>query len=337
MHTDETRSMSSQLGRALNGGMAVALAAIITAWAPISEGASGAAQKADGTPICTYSGFSFDSTSNVLNITCDAVVAGQPGTFSATASPTTVAPNGTANITVIRSGGTTGSYSVAYTGTVTGLTGATLSGTALALGTFSGTVDFANGQGSQTFPFAAGTTEGSLSMSLVGATPTDSSVTTTAAGAVTITVSASTPPPPPGCTTTATYNGTFSQTGQKIVFKLRPGESAAVAYTPTATQTIWKVSTSDTVNTPSNADHEVTISTCPGDFAPVWPCEYQAQYTGATMTTQAAATVPIYACKLVVGTKYYMNVRQVVKGSTGLNSCQLTLGCEVRTQVQVSP
>ena len=99
-----------------------------------------------------------------------------------------------------------------------------------------------------------------------------------------------------------------------------------MAYTPTATATIWKVSTSDTVNTPSSADHEVTISTCPGDFTPVWPCEYQAQYTGATMTTQASATAPIYACKLVVGTKYYMNVRQVVKGSTGVNSCLIATG-----------
>ena len=337
MHTDETTSMNTRLSRALKAGMAAALAAIITTWAPISEGANGSAQKSDGTPVCTYSGFNFDAGTNILSIACDTVVAGQPGTFSLAASPTTVVPNGTANITVNRSGGTTGTYSVAYTATVTGLTGATLNGTAVPAGTFSATVNFGEGQGSQSFPFAAGSTEGSLSMTLgaVQATGTTTTPTTTA-GATTATITvANGVTPPPGCTTSATYNTPFLVSGQKTVFKLKPGETAAAAFTPAANQTI-KVSTTDTVNTPSAADHEVTVSQCPGDFTPVWPCEYQAQYTGSTMNTQSTATPPIYACKLTAGTKYYMNVRQVVKGNTSVNSCPFTLGCEVRVEIQIS-
>jgi hypothetical protein len=112
-----------------------------------------------------------------------------------------------------------------------------------------------------------------------------------------------------------------------------------VAFTPNAGQTI-KLSTSDTVNTPSYADHEVAISECPGDFAPTYPCEYQSIYVGSTMTTYGGTSGPVYACKLKPGTTYYMNVRQVVKGNTSLPSCPSGPtgappgACEVRTQIQ---
>lgn len=333
MHTDETTSMTTRLSRALKGGAAIALAVAFTAWAPIAQGA-GTAQSSDGTWSCNYNSFNFDATTNNLTISCATVVANQPGTFSLNASASTVAPNGTGvTVNVVRSGGNTGAYSVAYNATVTGLTGAMLNSTAIS-GTFSGNVSFASGQGTQSFTFLPGSTNGSLTLTLVNPVPaTDgtSGPTTASTTPLTITVA-----PVGTCTTTATYNSAFTTNGQKILFELKPGETAAVAYTPVAGQTIWKVSTSDTVNTPPTADHEVTISQCPGDFTPVYPCEYQAQYTGATMTTQASPTAPIYACKLTLGTKYYMNVRQVVKGNTAQTSCTLT-SCEIRTQVQISP
>jgi hypothetical protein len=337
MHTDETTNMSTRLSRALKGGMAIALAAVITAWAPTSDGASGTARKSDGTQICSYSGFSFDSTSNILNITCDTQVPGQPGTFSVSASPIQVVPGGTATVNVLRSGGSTGTYSVAYTATVTGLTGATLNATAIP-SSFTSSLDFAEGETVKPYTFNAGTTEGSLTLALGAVTPTGTTTAaTTTAGATTATITvANGTTPPPGCTTSATYNTPFTVSGQKIVFKLKPGETAAASFTPAANQTI-KVSTTDTVNTPPTADHEVAVSQCPGDFTPVWPCEYQTQYTGSTMTTQSATTAPIYACKLTAGTKYYMNVRQVVKGNTSVNSCPLTTtGCEVRVEIQIS-
>ena len=213
MHIDETTSMSTRLSRALKAGMAVTLAAVITAWAPISEGANGTAQKSDGTPVCTYSGFSFDAASNVLNITCDTVVAGQPGTFTLSAGPLSVSSPGSATITVSRGGGATGGYTVPYSFTATGLTGWSLTSPNSVTPITANGSDFVtfsdSDSASKSVTFSSGTTAGTFVLTVgtpVAVAP--NVVATTASGNPTISVTLGSQPPP-GCTTTATYNGTF--------------------------------------------------------------------------------------------------------------------------------
>lgn len=143
-------------------------------------------------------------------------------------------------------------------------------------------------------------------------------------------------PAPMGCATTATYNGaTFTFTGQKFVFALAPGESAAIGFIPLP-NTSPQLATTETVMTPPNADHQVAVSRCPGDFSPAPPCRFDANYIGLSMATSTGAIFGLArfsVCPLQAGVTYYMNVRQVVKGAPQFPSC--TQGsCEVRVQIQ---
>lgn len=195
------------------------------------------------------------------------------------------------------------------------------------------------------FAFAAHAATVTLS---TGAQCTYSSLVVGAAGDVSATCASSTtplppppvlpPPPPPaplGCATHATYTTNFTYSGQKFVFALAPGETAAIAFTPRA-GTLPQVSTTETVMTPANADHEVTVSKCPGDFTPIAPCKFAANYVGLSMqlTTGTPTGMQVfYQCPVQAGTTYFMNIRQVVKGAPYFNSC--TQGsCEVRAQIQ---
>jgi hypothetical protein len=141
-------------------------------------------------------------------------------------------------------------------------------------------------------------------------------------------------PQPTGgaCTTKAEFNNTFVTTGQKFVYKLYPGQSAATAFNSQNFTNI-AVSTSDTVSSPASADNQITISKCPGDFSKVYPCAQNFLYVGGYVAASTEANPASYKCKLEPNTTYYMNVRQVVKG-TNTPSCDLGEGCEVRVQIQ---
>lgn len=148
------------------------------------------------------------------------------------------------------------------------------------------------------------------------------------------------PPTPPapttGCSaTSAIVSAPFTFTGEKFVFALQPGQSVAIPFTPRA-GTMPQLSTTETVMTPPNADHQVAVSRCPGDFSPVAPCRYDANYIGLSMPVLPRAPVGIERyvyCPVEPNVTYYMNIRQVVRGNPQFNSCTQD-ACEVRAQIQ---
>jgi hypothetical protein len=140
------------------------------------------------------------------------------------------------------------------------------------------------------------------------------------------------PGAPPGCSTAATYLGTFTHNAQKIEYTLHPGQSAAVAFVPKV-GTLMDVSTTETTGTPPEADHEVAVSRCPGDFTPSPPCRFQANFNGGTMFLRDGA-IPFWKCQVTAGVTHYMNVRQIVRGSSSIPSCPSGAGCPIRVQVQ---
>ena len=306
---------------------------------------AGKLYRPDGTEMCTITGFTFDQASGALRVAgcldekpkdgggkpCDAATAGK---FSFTQATNVDAPAGstTTTVTITRSYNLVGSC--ALTWSVSASNGATAS----VGGQTSGTITFADAD------YAAKT----LQVTTAGGS---------AAGQVVVTLGAGTGTPPEliwpfntqtwnvaalggnGCPTAATHNGTFTLPNQKVTFALKAGETGAVAFTPTAGSVAMTLSTTDTVNTPAGADHEVTISRCPGDFSDqvAAQCRYQSQYTGSTRWASVSPTAP-YQCPLTAGQTYFMNVRQVVMGSNPpVNSCSggpaiLGGACEVRLQ-----
>lgn len=313
------------------------VATAITAWAPSAQAQSGKAMQSNGAAICDFAGFTYDAATNTLTINCTGATTPPPaptgpGTFSLSPS-VTVAPNGTTTVNILRTGGSEGSYSVGYTMTASGLTGWSVNGYA---GPHNA-VWFDPGQTVAPLVVAAGSTAGTLTLAITGSLPNaPTTVTTTASGSATVTVAVNqTQPPPPGCSTTANHMASFDYNGQKHVFALKPGETAAVKFTTKDISDI-EVSTTETVNTPIIADHQVAVSTCPGDFAKTSPCMYTANLTGQTMftTTQPLAWWAAGSkCKLDPNKTYYMNIRQVQRDNTTVNSCT-SFTCEVRAQVQ---
>ena len=308
---------------------------------------AGKLYRPDGSEICTISGFTFDLASGALKVAgcldekpktdtgekaCDAANSGK---FSFTQAVNADVGAGTTTTTV----SITRSYNLVGACTLTWSVSATNGATANVGGQSSGTIKFGDND------FAA---------KLLQVTTTGGS----AVGQVQVTLGAGTGTPADaiwpfatqtwnvarggggdGCPTAATYSGTFTVPNQKVTFALKAGETGAVAFTPNAGSVAMALSTTDTVNTPAGADHEVTISKCPGDFSnAIAPqCRYQAQYTGSTRWASVAPTAP-YQCPIEAGVQYYMNVRQVVMGSNPpLNSCSggpaiLNGACEIRLQ-----
>lgn len=311
------------------------VATAITAWAPAAHAQSGKAMQSSGAAICDFDGFTYNAATNTLTINCTTVQNPPPtgpGTFSLSPS-VTIAPNGTTTVNIVRTGGSAGSYSVGYTMTASGLTG-------WSVNSYAGphnAVWFDEGQTVAPLVVAAGSTAGTLTLALTGSLPNaPTTVTTTAAGSATVTVAVNqTQQPPPGCSTSANHTASFDFNGQKHVFDLKPGETAAVSFRTKDISDI-EVSTTETVNTPITADHQVAVSTCPGDFSKTSPCMYTANLTGQTMftTTQPLAWWAAGSkCRLDPNTTYYMNIRQVKRDNTTVNSCT-SFSCQVRAQVQ---
>lgn len=332
----------ARMSRWLLGGAAAGLLAI--AAMPAQAQTNGTAKQSNGTAICTFNGFSFDSATNTLTVNCTTTPPPPPPppTCSATASgsfsfwlPASGAylSNTNAPLQVTRSNAMDGACDLTYTVTAPAGAIVTVNGSSAA----TGTIRFED----QDYAIKM--------LNVVVKTSVDAAVditlTTTASGGVTpfathtVYVTGVPDQQVPGCNTSANYLDTFTIANQKIVFALKPGETGAIAITPTASSGVITLSTTDTINTPSDADHEVTISTCPGDFSTTVPavCRYSANFVGSSrwMNTGAQSPVLAYHCPVTAGTKYYMNVRQVKLGTT-INSCNgpayLNGACEVRLQ-----
>ena len=135
------------------------------------------------------------------------------------------------------------------------------------------------------------------------------------------------------CNTKADFNNTFVTNAQKFIYKLYAGQTAATAFNSKNLIDI-QVSTSETIMTPQEADHEIVISKCPGDFTLNYPCRNQFNFVGGYIGGSTAAKPPMYKCPLEPNTTYYMNVRQIKRGSVNEPSCSQGEGCEVRVQIQ---
>lgn len=330
MNIQETRNVATRWSRKLLGGVALTLAAVAAAWSPLA-GAQPKAVFSNG-QTCNYSSFSYNATTQQLDITCmtTGIDPNAPSTFSWSGGATTSSTP--TSVTLTRGGGSLGSaYTVDYS--FTGTFGDwSIGSPATCCG---GSVTFQANETSKTVPFNPGTGSGTM---YVITNAVSGSPTATVPGMYTFNVSPSggtTLPPPPNCATSANYMETFSYSGQKHVFSLKPGESAAVAFVPSA-GTSPSLSTTETVNTPASADHQVVVSSCPGDFTKPAPCEYEANYVGLSMNTTTGTPTGIqawYQCAIPAGQTMYMNIRQVVKGATSINSCNQA-SCEVRAQIQ---
>lgn len=319
----------------LVGALVTALVAL--APVPVQAQANGTAKQSNGSSICTFNGFTFDSATNTLIVKC--TNSPPPCTSTASGSFSFWLPasgaylsGATAPLQVTRSNAMDCKYDLTYT--VSAPAGATVTVNGSSAPT--GTVTF-NDQ-----DYAVRNLNVVVTSAIDAAV--DITLTSTAPGGVTpfakhtVYVTGGTGPIL-GCSTTATYLDTFTVANRKIVFALKPGETGAVAITPNATSGVITLSTTETINTPADADHEVTISICPGDFsANVAPlCRYSANFVGSSRWINTGAVSPIlaYHCPVEAGKKYYMNVRQVKLGTT-INSCNgpgyLNGACEVRLQ-----
>jgi hypothetical protein len=320
----------ARVSRVLMGGAALA---IVAAMAP---GAAFAQGKSNVTGCTNFSSFSYDSTTNTLTVngcTTGGVITPPPPPVSGPASYTlalgAVSANaGTSvNVTLQRTGGTPAEQ-VDLNASASGLSGWSFNGVG---NNFWHTISFAAGETSKSLTFNAGGSAGTLSLMLGGVIGSSGSVTTPGTQVITVTGVSSIP----GCSTQANYNNSFLTVGQKFVYSLKAGETGSTAVTPRA-GTMPEVSTSDTVNTPPGADHEIVVSKCPGDFNnPVngqASCRLKSLYKGGVVRT-TATNFPDYYCQVTPGETYYMNVRQVRYDNTAANSCDFA-SCEVKVQIQ---
>jgi hypothetical protein len=253
-------------------GLGLIAAAVATAMSPNVFPAAGTASL-QGAPAgaqgCVYSSIQTLSTGEVT-ITCNTVVANDPGAigFSASAYPDvskdTALATAPFNVSIFRLGGTTG----IVTGTVASTTPAVCTVAA-------GAVTFADGDNSPKTVNVTGLTTGtcSLTFTLGSGSPSAGNLNTS----VLIKDAATLPPPPAGCSgLTPTSNFTqftnFGPAGQGTVltgtlgviysWPLPKGSTGAQATLATITHTQHTSSTS-----PSEVSVEWSISKCPGDFA----------------------------------------------------------------------
>ena len=323
---------AARMSRALMGGAALVIVAAMTPGAALAQG------KSNVTGCTDFTSFTYDSTTNTLTVNgCSAggVVTpppppvGGPASYSLVLGATTASAGTSVTVTLQRTGGTPAEM-VDLNATATGLSGWSFNGVG---NNHWHTISFAAGEVNKSLTFTAGGSAGSLALMLGGVI--GSSGSSTAGGTQTITVSGG--GQVAGCPTIANYNNAFATVGQKFVYSLKPGETGATSFVPKA-GTMPELSTSDTVNTPPGADHEIVISKCPGDFvgtsmgasAPL--CRLKSLYKGGAVRTTATGS-PDWYCKVTPGETYYMNVRQVTYSNTALNSCAFS-SCEIKVQVQ---
>jgi hypothetical protein len=344
--------------RLLKGVAALSVTAFGLALAPVAQAQSGTVSL--GNCSATNNAMTgFTWSGSVLTVTCPAGGGGGPtidplaGTFVLSSTNAAIVPLAAASIPaggsftayVVRQAGWIGAYDVAWTA----------SGNVTASPS-SGVASFGDHDG---FPrpitITAGNTGGTITLSLSTVTSkSDASLTTTASGTATITVIGPPPPvkdwatdpatPQVNCGTTASVVAPvfFTFNAQKQLFTLLPGQTAAIPFVLGAGASPFVQST-ETVSTPSTAEHEVAISQCPGDFSPpLGVCRAYYSFNGGTVYMNTNGNNSTFACGLVPGNKYYVNVRQVFRNTT-TSSCPsnaqggtngITPGCDVKLQIQ---
>lgn len=352
MNTQNSGSPVARLSRSLMAGAALMVAAAVTLWSP-NVSAQPKANFSNG-QTCNFTTFSYNATTQQLDIQCSGTPVTQPPPVTNDTTPSTFTWSGGAttagtpgNVILTRGGGSVGQeytlgysvvgsfggWSVPPTGTGGNSPGVTVDGFG---GT--GTVLFRAGETSKTIVFNPGGGSGSVwftTNSLVG------SPASTAPGVYRFEVAASVVAQPVAglpahCAAfpSPQHSETFAFGGQKHVFNLRPGEHASVAFISNGAGP--QLSTTETVNTPASADHQVVVSECPGDFTKTAPCAFESNFIGLSMNTTTGNPTgwsAYYQCKIPLGSRVFMNIRQVIKGNTSVNSC--TQGaCEVRAQIQ---
>ncbi len=128
------------------------------------------------------------------------------------------------------------------------------------------------------------------------------------------------------------YTNEFVTNNQKIVRRVPPGRAWATSFVPEAGERIL-VSTTETLLTPTDLEHEVSVSECLGDFTDK-ACTYTAQYNGSSIVMSAESLPPRYiSCHLVPGRTYYMNYRAVTRTQPRFPTCKDIQGCEQRVQI----
>jgi hypothetical protein len=271
------------------------------------------------TPVGTTAGSPSTYTVTVVDPNANVTFTFSSATSTATFGGSSVP------ITVTRSGGTNGDWSVPFV-----ISGSMTASGALVTGggtiTPSGPLSFPAGTQSATItytPLASApsgvTPPGTIVYTLGTPTPSGTLITGQTASlgttpANTMTVQAATGP----CATSATYTQTYFS-GSTPYGPIAAGQSVAISI-PVTTQMqgrYVKTSIVETVNTESGADVQFTVSSCPGDFSKPYPCMAHTQYTGGSLNFSIGpkpATTPWYigVCELPAGTTtVYFNFRHI--------------------------
>ena len=330
-------------------GLATAAASLFLAVAvtvPAPAHAAGSAKRSDGSAICDFSSFNYDSTANSLTITCGTTAPPScttqgVGSFEVQNHSTRAAAgvNATYQVRIVRTGGCQGAVRVVYAQDAN-LTGYTFNGTRS-----NGAVDFADGQTFKDVPLVTGSTPGYFLLILVATSPTATFNNT----AYWVDVSNTAPPPPPpppgdtppaGCTTTATYNqGALIAGAWNTNTPLKMGQSASFTFKTydlaTAANPI-RLQPSENINTPNSAWIELRVAACPGDFTPTNPnCGFVTDWHGASLNVAvSSSSSPIPTCVVDSNKTYYYNLRFVNDPHTNQPSCNLTDGCVVNNNIQ---
>lgn len=237
-------------------------------------------------------------------------------TFSSGTSSATIAGS-SVPITVTRSGGPSGDWSVPFT-----LSGTMTTGGALVAGggtiTPASPLTFPANSQSATItytPPASGPSGVTLPGSIVYTlgTPVLTSAATGQGGSIgaTSTHTMSVQGAAGGsCATSANYNSAY--VGSNVPYgPVNPGQSAAVAIavTPGMIGRLVKASIVETASMDSGADVQFTVSTCPGDFLKPYPsCMLHTQYTGGLLQFSIGPKP--------AGTAWYVNVCELPAGTT---------------------
>jgi hypothetical protein len=216
-----------------------------------------------------------------------------PGTFAFQSPGSNATTGGTHVVNVSRLNGTTGSYTVAFTESQSGVAGYTTSGSS---------VSFADGV--STMPInvtSTGTAAGTVTYTLGTVTPVSpTTAPTTASGSHTVTVSAvaaGTCPAPASNTSTLSLGAS----GASVAVTGAPGS----VFTIPLNSTVRAAYVFNTSETPSNFFAEFGVSTCPGVMYSDWPqyghmtdlvnghlggCRKTAGQTGNSLVVRSSAT-----------------------------------------------
>ncbi len=213
-----------------------------------------------------------------------------PGAFAFELASSNATPN-VANhvVRIVRSGGSEGTYDVAYTMTPTGLTGASV--------TPPSPIRFAPGETTKDLVLATGTTSGTAAFSLAGATavsPTFAATTATGTHTVSVSAPGSCPDPGPNTTLVATPP---PNTGTPT-YGRKAGDIVIIPMPVGAPNTV-RLRVFNTSQTESSLTTTFALAKCPGEVQDAWPtyglapCKKQGGYTGNSMGLLAAAPTPI--------------------------------------------